>query len=358
MSFKLIPFAFLLFVNALSLQAQMTYSIPVKFKELHQSAVYFDFGKYNLRSNALATLDTLFSTIKDLKGISIEITAHTDAIGTNEANTLLSQNRADAVKAFLKSKGINENVITAKVFGENIPIADNESDEGRQLNRRATIKILRKMPTGIYNGKVIDKKTKEGIRAEIVFKSKTVLDTFLTDENGAFSSRLPLGKVVGFDAYASCYFFDNKMFRVERSGNVIIELQKVEKGAVFPIKNLYFVGNKAELLPKSQPMLPKILAFMQKNDCGKIEIAGHINYPNRPPVDKTSWNYKLSQQRAKTVYDYLLAAGISAERMTWKGYGNYEMIYPQARSERDQALNRRVEIRITDTLKPSDELNK
>jgi outer membrane protein OmpA-like peptidoglycan-associated protein len=350
MNAKKIIFAFFLAYLPLFGLSQTIFAPEVPIKTLRDTAVFFDFGKYDLRPTSIAILQDLAIEIKDLKNVSIEVTAHTDAIGTNEANDVLSQNRADAIKAFLANQGIVDSIITAQVYGENVPVADNDSDEGRQANRRATIKVLRAMPTGTYKGRVVDFETKEGIQAEIIFRSKTERDSFTTDENGEFITRLPLGEIIGFDVYAPCYFFENKMFRVKRIGELEFALPKVEKGAVFPIKNLYFVGNKYVLLPKSEPTLPKLLAFMKRNDCGKIEIAGHINQPNRPPVEPGSWDFKLSVNRAKMVHDYLLEHGISAERMTYKGYGNSQMIYPTARTEEKQAKNRRVEIRVTENV--------
>ncbi len=350
MNAKKIILAFLLAYLPLLGFSQTVFAPEVPIKTLRDTAVFFDFGKYDLRPASIAVLQDLAIEIKDLKNVNIEVTAHTDAIGTNEANDILSQNRADAVKDFLATQGIVEDLITAQVYGENIPVADNDSEAGRQANRRATIKVLRAMPTGTYKGRVVDATTKEGIQAEIIFRSKTERDSFTTDANGEFISKLPLGEIIGFDVYAPCYFFENKMFRVKRVGELEFALPKVEKGAVFPIKNLYFVGNKYVLLPKSEPTLPKLLAFMKKNDCGKIEIAGHINQPNRPPVVPESWDFKLSVNRAKMVYDYLLENGISADRMTYKGYGNSQMIYPTARTEEKQAKNRRVEIRVTESI--------
>ena len=350
MNAKKIILAFLLAYLPLLGFSQTIFAPEVPIKTLRDTAVFFDFGKYDLRPASIVVLQDLAIEIKDLKNVSIEVTAHTDAIGTNEANDILSQNRADAVKIFLATQGIVEDIITAQVYGENIPVADNDSEAGRQANRRATIKVLRAMPTGTYKGRVVDATTKEGIQAEIIFRSKTERDSFTTDANGEFISKLPLGEIIGFDVYAPCYFFENKMFRVKRVGELEFALPKVEKGAVFPIKNLYFVGNQYVLLPKSEPTLPKLLAFMKKNDCGKIEIAGHINQPNRPPVVPESWDFKLSVNRAKMVYDYLLENGISADRMTYKGYGNSQMIYPTARTEEKQAKNRRVEIRVTESV--------
>ncbi len=351
MTAKKIIFTFLLASLPFLSFSQTIFAPEVPIKTLRDTAVFFDFGKYDLRPASIAVLQDLALEIKDLKNVSIEVTAHTDAIGTNEANDILSQNRADAVKAFLATQGIVDSIITAQVYGENVPVADNNSDTGRQANRRATIKVLRAMPTGTYKGRVIDFETKEGIQAEVIFRSKTERDSFTTDVNGEFITKLPLGEIIGFDVYAPCYFFENKMFRVKRIGELEFALPKVEKGAVFPIKNLYFVGNQYVLLPKSEPTLPKLLAFMKRNDCGKIEIAGHINQPNRPPVVPESWDFKLSVNRAKMVHDYLLENGISQERMTYKGYGNSQMIYPTARTEEKQAQNRRVEIRVTEDVK-------
>ena len=340
--------AFLILLLPCFTNAQTVFVPKTEAKILSDTLVLFDFGKYDLRPESVALLDALSNEIKNLKKIRVEVTAHTDSIGSIQNNEILSQNRADAVKAFLVANGIPDSIITAQIYGEAAPVAKNDSDAGRQQNRRATVKVLRDMPLGTYSGRVIDEQTKEGIQADIVFRSKTVRDSFSTDAEGRFTSKLPLGEIVGFDVYAPCYFFENKMFRVERVGELEFVLPKVEKGAVFPIRNLYFVGNKAELLPKSEPTLPKLLSFMQKNDCGVVEIAGHINQPNRPPVPPESWDFKLSVRRAKLVYDYLLANGIAADRMSYKGYGNSQMIFPTARTEAKQAMNRRVEIRVTE----------
>ena len=83
----------------------------------------------------------------------------------------------------------------------------------------------------------------------------------------------------------------------------------------------------------------------------RIEIAGHINRPNQPPVPKESWDFKLSLRRALLVYDYLKENNIETTRMRYKGYGNSQMRYPNAVSEARQSLNRRVEIVIFDSEK-------
>jgi len=149
------------------------------------------------------------------------------------------------------------------------------------------------------------------------------------------------------DAFAECYFMKSKMLKVSPGAEPLtLPLRPVQTGEKMDIENLYYVGNKPVLLEKSRPELPKILRFMQLNPQMKIEIAGHVNYPNRPAVIEESFEYKLSVDRAKMVYEYLLENGIAADRISYKGYGNWEMRYPNATSEEQQALNRRVEIRI------------
>ena len=91
-----------------------------------------------------------------------------------------------------------------------------------------------------------------------------------------------------------------------------------------------------------------IVRFMQLNDDYHIEVQGHINLPFKFPISVESTDYKLSVGRAKVVYDFLIENGISANRVAYKGFGNWEMIYPKAITEGEQAANRRVEIKVVE----------
>jgi len=310
--------------------------------------VLFDFGQYELTSTADSTITNMVEQIKPLKKYTLNITAHTDAIGSTEANQLLSQNRANAVKDLLITKGIAAESINVQVFGEEKPTSNNNTDNGRQLNRRATIDVFKVLKLLPFKGQIKDHKTGATIPANIIIRTKNNRDSLQTDSTGNFETLLPLGEVAGIDVYAKNYFFETKMFKVtpDLKKDFSVALKKVAVGEKVDIKNLFFVGNKAVLLKRSLPELPKLLKFMELNDTLNIEIAGHINRPNYPRVDKLSWDYKLSVRRAKMVYEYLLANNISADRISYQGYGNFEMRYPKARSEKEQAQNRRVEIRV------------
>ncbi|GJM34439.1 MAG: hypothetical protein DHS20C18_34400 [Saprospiraceae bacterium] len=315
---------------------------------LHRDTVFFDFGQYDIRPDADTVLRQAVASFLHKKGRQIRITAHTDAVGTGEANLTLSENRAKAVKDTLVALGLPAEAITTEVFGENIPIADNNSDEGRQRNRRATIALIKTIKLIRIKGRIINPEDSTGLLADLIIRTKGFQDSLQTDSNGYFEYPVPDQTVVGIDAYAPGFFFSSQMLKAQagQMDLITLELSPAKTGESVDLQNLYFVGDQAVLLTRSQPELPKVLKFMQINPTIKIEIAGHVNLPNQPPVGPETWDYNLSVRRAKLVYDFLLENGISEDRVIYKGYGNSEMRYPRATSLKEQELNRRVEIRV------------
>jgi outer membrane protein OmpA-like peptidoglycan-associated protein len=79
--------------------------------------------------------------MKDVAGLKIEISGHTDNTGSATINESLSQSRADAVVQYLTSKGIAANRLTSKGYGSSKPVATNTTDDGRQQNRRTEFEI-------------------------------------------------------------------------------------------------------------------------------------------------------------------------------------------------------------------------
>lgn len=106
--------------------------------------VNFAFDRSELTDYAKATLDNAASVIgglvKKYPGLKIDILGHTDWIGTDAYNQALSERRANAVKGYLVRKGVEADRISNFAYGESKPIAPNETDEGRALNRRAEIR--------------------------------------------------------------------------------------------------------------------------------------------------------------------------------------------------------------------------
>ena len=84
----------------------------------------------------------LISLLSDIPTLKIEISGHTDNIGTESFNEILSQRRADAVVRYLVAKGINKDRLSAKGYGQSLPVESNDTEQGRAANRRTEFEIL------------------------------------------------------------------------------------------------------------------------------------------------------------------------------------------------------------------------
>jgi outer membrane protein OmpA-like peptidoglycan-associated protein len=121
-----------------------------KFASIHRDArgtivsladILFDFDKATLRREVEFNLVKIATILNQFGEMSILIEGHTDAVGTDEYNLGLSQRRAEAVRVFLVSQGVTETRLSAAGYGESRPVADNETAEGRQKNRRVDLVI-------------------------------------------------------------------------------------------------------------------------------------------------------------------------------------------------------------------------
>lgn len=106
--------------------------------------IFFDFDKATLRKESAVELDRLVKMLRDVPTMKIEISGHTDNVGSEAYNKGLSKDRAKAVVDYLIVQGIEEDRLTYAGYGESQPIADNDSEEGRQVNRRTEFKVLSK----------------------------------------------------------------------------------------------------------------------------------------------------------------------------------------------------------------------
>jgi OOP family OmpA-OmpF porin len=111
-------------------------------KVTYAADAFFDFDKAVLKPEGKAKLDDLVGKIQ---GINLEViiaVGHTDSVGTDTYNQRLSVRRAEAVKAYLVSKGIERNRVYTEGKGEKQPVADNRTAEGRAKNRRVEIEVV------------------------------------------------------------------------------------------------------------------------------------------------------------------------------------------------------------------------
>jgi outer membrane protein OmpA-like peptidoglycan-associated protein len=119
--------------------------------------------------------------------------------------------------------------------------------------------------------------------------------------------------------------------------------KKYKKGDKLVLNNILFQANSTALLSRSKSELNSLAYLLQNNPTIKIEIDGHVNAPGETNTDA---NLKLSEGRAKAIYDFLIKNGVDAARLSYKGYGNTKMIFPNAKTEMEMKVNRRVEILI------------
>ncbi len=103
--------------------------------------IFFDNAKSNLKIESQLELEKIVQLLTLNPSLQIQISGHTDNIGKEIDNNLLSENRANAVVSFLIDKGVSKNRLTSKGFGDTKPIATNETEQGRTQNRRTEMKI-------------------------------------------------------------------------------------------------------------------------------------------------------------------------------------------------------------------------
>jgi outer membrane protein OmpA-like peptidoglycan-associated protein/tetratricopeptide (TPR) repeat protein len=104
--------------------------------------VFFDSKQYELKPTSFEELNRLVELLNDNPTITVEVGGHTDDVGYDQDNMVLSQHRAQAVVSYLVSKGIDAKRLVAKGYGETKPIAENTTEAGRAKNRRTEMKVL------------------------------------------------------------------------------------------------------------------------------------------------------------------------------------------------------------------------
>lgn len=117
-------------------------------KPIALNDIYYEFNSAELSDTSKTSLDKLVTIMKDNDKLTVELSAHTDNIGSDEYNFDLSQRRAQSCVDYLISEGVPSNKISAKGYGESMPIAPNtikgkDNPDGRKLNRRTEFKVLK-----------------------------------------------------------------------------------------------------------------------------------------------------------------------------------------------------------------------
>jgi outer membrane protein OmpA-like peptidoglycan-associated protein len=247
-------------------------------QEKTAQTVYFEFDKYSLNDPQIKTIVDFVKELDTTKIESIQIYGYCDDRGDNDYNFELSTNRVKTVHNILTSNGFNKNKIVVI--------------EGR--------------------GRIILKKDMEENVTEMRSKNRRV-DLFIVKKNS-------FGRGI-YNSFQENHKVGDRVY----------------------LENILFAMGSSALPLESKKELDKIAAILQKNQTLKFEIRGHVcctpNYYD-DAIDESTQERKLSLNRARNVYSYLLSKKISPQRMTYKGCGNK---FPLGQGD---ALDRRVEFLI------------
>jgi outer membrane protein OmpA-like peptidoglycan-associated protein len=125
-----------------SVKLTLRYKREVAQQPLILAGVNFDTAKATIRPESFSRLDTVVEFMVHKKSARVEISGHTDNVGDPKANRTLSEKRAQACRNYIVSKGIDKKRLDAVGYGDDRPIAPNDTDEGRQKNRRIEAREL------------------------------------------------------------------------------------------------------------------------------------------------------------------------------------------------------------------------
>ncbi len=201
----------------------------------------------------------------------------------------------------------------------------------------------------LLKGVVRDKKTNEGIGTKITIydldNDIEVAEALSNAVDGSFEIVLPKGGNYSFYAEKKGYHSlreakDLSGLEAYREVTFDLSLAPLEQGESFVLNNIFFIQGKNVLKPHSYPELNKLVQQLNENPNMKILVEGHTDNVGKPEL-----NLKLSEERAEVVANYLIKKGVTASRISSKGYGGTKPVASN-NSESTRKLNRRVEFRI------------
>jgi outer membrane protein OmpA-like peptidoglycan-associated protein/tetratricopeptide (TPR) repeat protein len=207
-------------------------------------------------------------------------------------------------------------------------------------------------PTAVtyMKGTVYDSKTKKRLDAKFemidLSNSVTAVQSVSDPVTGEFMVSLPADKNYALNVSREGYLFYSENFELKGNHTQLkpyvkdVYLQPIEAGSIVILKNIFFDFDKFDLKPESQVELNRLFDLLQKNKAMKIEIGGHTD--NKGTAE---YNQKLSESRARAVYDYLVNKGIDKNRLSYKGYGLTKPIDTND-TEEGRANNRRTEFKV------------
>lgn len=211
---------------------------------------------------------------------------------------------------------------------------------------------FRARPVTYMKGIVYNKNTKAKLQAHFELTdlktSEVIATAFSNPETGEFLLSIPTNRNYALSVKRPGYLFYSDNFELagvhSQTDPYIkdVPLQPIKVGETIVLKNIFFDYDKYALLPESRVELNRLVTLLNQNPEMNIRIQGHTDSQG-----DESYNQKLSENRAKSVYDYLVMHGISEERLSYKGYGESKPIADND-TEEGRAKNRRTEFVVVD----------
>ena len=176
-----------------------------------------------------------------------------------------------------------------------------------------------------------------------------------SDKNGAYQMKTNMkeGETYNLSSSSANTFIStqalntNDLINTTTFDDIQTILPVLKVGEKYKLGNITFYGDMAELLPASYASVEALYELMQRNKKLVIQIEGHVNKGTVITEKEMQFNQTLSEQRALTIYNYLVKKGIASNRLSAVGLSASQMIYPKPKDLKEQEANRRVEIKIT-----------
>jgi|GEM_PF-1081753 len=282
---------------------------------------------------------------QNVETLFFDIKAYTDSDGSHDYNIKLSENRSHEVEKLLLAKGIANDQIVSHAYGESRAV-DAYSDTEKALNRKTEITVFQKLQYVLFTGSISSEDTTYIEGAELSVYDEGVKRQVTIRENNKFSVPIPIDRKVELHFIAKDHFHYIERLKLgvnAKPRNINFEMKRMELGATLRM-DLRFEGGLSALLYDSKWELESLFKTLLLNPDICIELAGHINEPNKPAVKRGSDNFDLSIARSLVIKEYLTVRDIAEDRLLSRGYGSSHMIYPKARSEFKMTKNRRVEV--------------
>ena len=231
--------------------------------------------------------------------------------------------------------------------------SDREGGMGRQDLYSFDLPVpVRPLLTLWMKGTVKDEMTNGFVSAQLqvidLATGEVVATTSSDSQTGHYLISLPIKKDYALHASAKGYLFHSQNVPLSMEQDISsakpfevnISMRKMESGTKIALRNVFFATGKYELLESSQVELNKVVEVLRNNPTMRVELEGHTDN-----VGADSDNQKLSENRAKAVFDYLVSQGIPESRLSYKGYGATQPVSDNA-TEEGRSQNRRTEMRI------------